>query len=81
MNLFPTNAFLFVPGISPIPMRLFELLAGRHIDLWFLEVLEQFGSGAFALTLAVPLALLAGSLALLRDRLSPGALDLLNRFT
>jgi hypothetical protein len=72
MKLAPANAYLFQPDISPIPTHLADLLQGRHIDLWPLEVYQQFGLGLFLVTLAVPLLILAGALTLLRNYYLPG---------
>jgi hypothetical protein len=66
MNLSPPDAFLFVPHLSAVPTHLQNLLNGRHIDLWLLEVYKQFGTAVFLLTLAVPLGILACGVALLR---------------
>ena len=62
MNLNPTNAYLFVPELSPIPTHLKALLTGRHIDLWLLEIYKQFGLSVFLITLAVPLIIMAGAI-------------------
>lgn len=75
MKLSPPQAFLFVPDISPIPTYLQALAAGRHIDLWLLEVYKQFGIGSFLATLAVPLLMMVGSLAFLGLRLRPGRVE------
>ncbi len=67
MKLEPEKAFLFVPDISPIPTHWTALLEGRHVDLRLLEVYQDFGLAALLATVAVPLALLAVALVLLRQ--------------
>jgi hypothetical protein len=61
------DTFLWVPGISPIPTHLKDLLHDRNVDLWLLYVRDHFGTGAMLATLAVPASLLAASALLLRD--------------
>lgn len=65
MNLSPAEAFLWDPAISAIPMHLRSLLAGRNLDLWLVWVAQTYGAEVLLLTLAVPLLLLAGGVALL----------------
>lgn len=67
MKLSPETAYLFLPEISPIPTHLRALLEGRHIDLWLLWIYQRFSFFPFLLAVAVPLLILAGSIALLRD--------------
>jgi hypothetical protein len=71
MALMPVDAYLYSPAISPIPMHAQALFAGRHIDLWLLQVLAQFGPAVFLLTLGAELLILAGAVVLLGD-LGPG---------
>jgi hypothetical protein len=59
--------FLFVPQSSPVPAHLQDLLGNRNVDLWLVYVWDQFGTGALLLTLAVPAAILAAAILLLRD--------------
>lgn len=61
------NSFLFVPGISPVPTHLKDLLHNRNVDLWLLYVRQAFGTGAMLMTLAVPASILAVSAVMLRD--------------
>ena len=65
MNLNPADAFLYMPEISAIPTHLHDLLANRDVDLWLIEVYQQFGFGMLLLTLAVPGALMTAAVALL----------------
>ena len=65
MNLTPENSYLFLPDLSLVPTHFRALFDNRHIDLWLLEVYKQFGVSMLLLTLSIPLAILAGSLALL----------------
>ncbi len=67
MKLSPPDAFLFDPGISPIPTHLRDLLAGRYVDLWLVWVYQHFEPGTFLLTLAVHVTLLALALHLLTN--------------
>ncbi len=65
LKLSPAEAYLFVPGISPIAMHWQALWVGRHIDLWLLQVLRVFGWPTFLLTLLAELLLLGIALGLL----------------
>lgn len=65
MNLSPENAYLFVPELSPIPTHFRALLVGRHMDLWILEDGNRFGGSIVAVTLAVLLLILVGSILLI----------------
>jgi hypothetical protein len=67
-KLNPPDAYLYVPEISPIPTHLADLIRGRDVDVWLLWVDQHVGFGVFVLTLAVPVALFAVALALLRDQ-------------
>lgn len=69
MKLSPETAFLWVPEISAIPTHLHNLLAGRHLDIWWFWVYQNYGWQVLLVTLALPLLLLGGALLLLlRDR-------------
>ncbi len=65
MKLSPDTAFLWVPEISAIPTHLHNLLAGRHLDIWWFWVYQNYGWQVLLATLALPLLLLSGALVLL----------------
>ena len=66
MKLVPETAHIFVPELSAIPTHMRLLAAGRYVDVWVLEVYQQFGLFAFLVTALVPLLILAASVVLLR---------------
>jgi hypothetical protein len=62
-----------VPDISAIPTHLRDLLAGRHIDLWLLQVGTSLGWPVALLAAAVPIACFGSALRLLRAQLCADA--------
>jgi hypothetical protein len=74
MRLNPPEIYLYAPRLSPVAEHWRALLAGRHLDLWILDVQSRIGWPALLAVLA-PIAL-AGTWAVwtLRKRLRPAAL-------
>jgi hypothetical protein len=73
MGLNPPDIYLFEPRLSPVAEHWRALLAGRHLDLWILDVRSRFGWPTLLAVLA-PIAL-AGTWAMwtLRRLLRPAA--------
>jgi hypothetical protein len=65
-QLQPEKAYLFDPAISAIPIHLVNLLGWRHVDLWLVWVLREYGPGIFLLSAMVPAVALATGLVLVR---------------
>jgi hypothetical protein len=70
MHLIPGTSYLFVPGISAIPMSLRDLFAGRNVDMWLIWVYHQSGTARVIGILAIALAIMMTALFLLLDGLA-----------
>ncbi|HEX3724267.1 MAG TPA: hypothetical protein VHV31_15880, partial [Nitrolancea sp.] len=71
MKLVPSNAFLFVPGISPIPNNFRDLLAGKNVDMWIVWSYHQSGLMAVLGIAGISFSLFMAGLFFLIDGISP----------
>jgi len=70
MHLIPGTSYLFVPGVSAIPMSVRDLVAGRNVDMWLIWVYHQSGVARVIGILAIAIAIFVTAVFLLIDGLS-----------